>query len=461
MFEKVLVANRGEIAMRIIRACRELNIKTVAVYSKADASSMHVQVADEAICIGDGPSSDSYLRIDRIISAAEIADVDAIHPGYGFLSENAHFADVCESCNIRFIGPRSAAMNVLHDKASSRNLARRAGVPTPPGSEGLVETEQDAINVARKIGYPVMIKAVAGGGGRGMRVAHNDVAMVKAYHTARTEAEKAFGNSGVYIEKFIENPHHIEYQILGDTKGNLIHLGERDCSIQRRNQKLIEETPSPYFERREFRGLRSRMGKAALKIAELAGYTSAGTVEFIADDHGNFYFLEVNKRIQVEHPITEEVTGVDLVKQQILIALGEKLTIAQGDVHMRGHAIECRINAENPFSDFRPSPGRIEMYYAPGGPGVRVDSHAYAGYTIPPYYDSMIGKLITHGRDRAEAMSRMSRALGEYMVTGIKSTIPFEQAILQDPDFRRGNYDTGFIERLLSSAKVELIQENA
>jgi len=461
MFEKVLVANRGEIAMRIIRACRDLNVKTVAVYSKADASSMHVQVADEAICIGDGPSSDSYLRIDRIISAAEIADVDAIHPGYGFLSENAHFADVCESCNIRFIGPRSAAMNALHDKASSRNLARRANVPTPPGSEGLVETEQDAIHVARKIGYPVMIKAVAGGGGRGMRAAHNDVAMVKAYHTARTEAEKAFGNSGVYIEKFIENPHHIEFQILGDTKGNLIHLGERDCSIQRRNQKLIEETPSPYLERREFRGLRVKMGKAALKIAELAGYTSAGTVEFIADDQGNFYFLEVNKRIQVEHPITEEVTGVDLVKQQILIAAGEKLGISQGDVQLKGHAIECRINAENPFDDFRPSPGRIEMYYAPGGPGVRVDSHVYAGYTIPPYYDSMIGKLITYGKDRAEAMGKMSRALGEYMVTGIKSTIPFEQAILQDPDFRRGHYDTGFIERLMNSAKVELIQDNA
>ncbi|MBN8249346.1 MAG: acetyl-CoA carboxylase biotin carboxylase subunit [Verrucomicrobia bacterium] len=461
MFEKVLVANRGEIAMRIIRACRDLNVKTVAVYSKADASSMHVQVADEAICIGDGPSSDSYLRIDRIISAAEIADVDAIHPGYGFLSENAHFADVCESCNIRFIGPRSAAMNALHDKASSRNLARRANVPTPPGSEGLVETEQDAIHVARKIGYPVMIKAVAGGGGRGMRVAHNDVAMVKAYHTARTEAEKAFGNSGVYIEKFIENPHHIEFQILGDTKGNLIHLGERDCSIQRRNQKLIEETPSPYFERREFRGLRAKMGKAALKIAELAGYTNAGTVEFIADEQGNFYFLEVNKRIQVEHPITEEVTGVDLVKQQILIASGEKLSISQGDVQLKGHAIECRINAENPFDDFRPSPGRIEMYYAPGGPGVRLDSHAYAGYTIPPYYDSMIGKLVTYGKDRADAMGKMSRALGEYMVTGIKTTIPFEQAILQDPDFRRGYYNTGFIERLMSSAKVELIQDNA
>ena len=461
MFEKVLVANRGEIAMRIIRACRDLNIKTVAVYSKADASSMHVQVADEAICIGDGPSADSYLRIDRIISAAEIADVDAIHPGYGFLSENSHFADVCESCNIRFIGPRSAAMNALHDKASSRNLARRAGVPTPPGSEGLVETEQDAVNVARKIGYPVMIKAVAGGGGRGMRVAHNDVAMVKAYHTARTEAEKAFGNSGVYIEKFIENPHHIEFQILGDNKGNIIHLGERDCSIQRRNQKLIEETPSPYFDRKEFRSLRGKMGKAALRIAELAGYTNAGTVEFIADDHGNFYFLEVNKRIQVEHPITEEVTGVDLVKQQILIASGEKLSISQGDVQLRGHAIECRINAENPFDDFRPSPGRIEMYYAPGGPGVRVDSHAYAGYTIPPYYDSMIAKLITFGKDRGDAMNKMGRALGEYMITGIKSTIQFEQAILQDPDFRRGNYNTGFIERLMSSAKVELIQEQA
>ena len=461
MFEKVLVANRGEIAMRIIRACRELNIKTVAVYSKADANSMHVQVADEAICIGDGPSNESYLRIDRIISAAEIADVDAIHPGYGFLSENAHFADVCESCNIRFIGPRSAAMNALHDKASSRTLARRAGVPTPPGSDGLVETEQEAMTIARKITYPVMIKAVAGGGGRGMRVAHNDVALVKGYHTARTEAEKAFGNSGVYIEKFIENPHHIEFQILGDNKGNIIHLGERDCSIQRRNQKLIEETPSPLLDKKEFKGLRAKMGKAALRIAETAGYTNAGTVEFVADDSGNFYFLEVNKRVQVEHPITEEVTGIDIVKQQISIALGEKLTISQGDVQFRGHAMECRINAEDPFDDFRPSPGRIEMYYAPGGGGVRVDSHAYAGYTIPPYYDSMIGKLITYGKDRAEAMNRMSRALGEYMITGVKTTIPFEQAILQDPDFRRGTYTTSFVERFLGGAKFEMIQEKA
>ncbi len=461
MFEKILVANRGEIAMRVIRACRELNIKTVAVYSKADANSMHVQIADEAICIGEGASADSYLRIDRIISAAEIADVDAIHPGYGFLSENAHFADVCESCNIRFIGPRSAAMNALHDKASSRNLAKKASVPTPPGSDGLVETEGDALAVAKRIGYPVMIKAVAGGGGRGMRAAHNDVSLVKGYHTARTEAEKAFGNSGVYIEKFIENPHHIEFQILGDTRGNIIHLGERDCSIQRRNQKLIEETPSPMFERKEYKDLRKKMGKAALRIAEEAGYTNAGTVEFIVDDSGAFYFLEVNKRIQVEHPITEEVTGIDLVKQQILIAAGEKLSISQGDVVFKGHAIEARINAENPLDDFRPSPGRIEMYYAPGGRGVRVDSHAYAGYTIPPYYDSMIGKLITYGKDRADAMDKMSRALGEYMITGVKTTIPFSQAILQDPDFRRGTYTTTFVERLLSGARRELIQENA
>lgn len=461
MFEKILVANRGEIAMRIIRACRELNIKTVAVYSKADANSMHVQVADEAICIGDGPSSDSYLRIDRLISAAEIADVDAIHPGYGFLSENAHFADVCESCNIRFIGPRSAAMNALHDKALSRNLAKKADVPTPPGSEGLVENEQEALAIAKRIGYPVMIKAVAGGGGRGMRVAHNDVSLVKGYHTARTEAEKAFGNSGVYIEKFIENPHHIEFQILGDTRGNIIHLGERDCSIQRRNQKLIEETPSPLLARKDLKDLRKKMGKAALRIAELANYTNAGTVEFIVDDHGNFYFLEVNKRIQVEHPITEEVTGVDLVQQQILIAAGEKLSISQGDVQTRGHSVEVRINAEDPFQDFRPSPGRIEMYYAPGGAGVRLDSHAYAGYIIPPYYDSMIGKLITWGKDRTEALNRMSRALSEYMITGVKTTIPFDQAILQDPDFRRGNYSTNFVERLLSGARRELIQEKA
>ena len=460
MFEKILVDNRGEIAVRIIRACKELNIRTVAVYSEADANSMHVQLADEAICIGKSPSSESYLRIDRIISAAEIADVDAIHPGYGFLSENAHFADVCENCNIRFIGPSSRAMSALEDKAVSRALAKKAGVPTPPGSEGTVEKEQEALVTARRIGYPVIIKAVAGGGGRGMRVAHNDISLVKGYHTARTEAEKCFGNSGVYIEKFIENPHHIEFQILGDNRGNIIHLNERDCSVQRRNQKVVEESPSPLLEHK-FKGLRKTMGKAALKIAEAAHYTNAGTVEFIVDDKGNFYFLEVNKRIQVEHPVTEEVTGIDLVKQQIMIAMGEPLRIAQSDVHIKGHAIECRINAEDPFDDFRPSPGRIEMYYAPGGRGVRVDSHAYAGYMIPPHYDSMIGKLITFGKDRREAMDKMSRALGEYMITGVKTTIPFEMAILQDPNFRRGVYSTNFIEQLLGGARRELIEEKA
>jgi acetyl-CoA carboxylase biotin carboxylase subunit len=460
MFEKILVANRGEIAVRIIRACKELNIKTVAVYSEADANSMHVQMADEAICIGKSPSSESYLRIDRIISAAEIADVDAIHAGYGFLSENAHFADVCESCNIRFIGPSSRAMNALEDKAVSRALAKKAGVPIPPGSEGVVENEQQAKEIAKRIGYPVMIKAIAGGGGRGMRVAHNDISLVKGYHTARTEAEKAFGNSGVYIERFIENPHHIEFQILGDAKGNIIHLGERDCSVQRRNQKVVEETPSPLIEN-QFKNLRKEMGKAAVRIAETANYTNAGTVEFIVDDKGRFYFLEVNKRIQVEHPITEEVTGIDLVRQQILIAMGEPLRLSQSDIVMKGHAIECRINAEDPFDDFRPSPGRIEMYYSPGGRGVRVDSHAYAGYTIPPHYDSMIGKLITYGKDRREAMDRMSRALAEYMITGIKTTIPFEQAILQDPNFRRGVYSTAFIEQLLGGARRELIEERA
>jgi len=460
MFEKVLIANRGEIAVRIIRACKELNIRTVAVYSKVDMDSMHVQMADEAVCIGPGPSSDSYLRIDRIICAAEIADVDAIHPGYGFLSENPHFADICENCNIRFIGPSSRAMNALEDKAASRALARKAGVQTSPGSDGAVENEQDALAVAKRVGYPVMIKAIAGGGGRGMRAAHNDGALVKGYHTARSEAEKAFGKSGVYIEKYIENCHHIEFQIFGDNKGNYIHLGERDCSIQRRNQKLVEETPSPLLETK-FKDLRKKMGKAAIRIAEVAHYTNAGTVEFLVDEDGRYYFLEVNKRIQVEHPITEEVTGLDLVKMQIAIAMGEPLRIKQGDVHFRGHAIECRINAEDPFDDFRPCPGRVAMYYAPGGRGARVDSHVYAGYSIPPNYDSMIGKLIAHGKDRREAMDIMSRALTEYMITGITTTIPFEQAILQDPNFRRGTYSTSFLEQLLGGARRELLEESA
>jgi acetyl-CoA carboxylase biotin carboxylase subunit len=339
-------------------------------------------------------------------------------------------------------------MNALVDKAASRVLAKKAGVAVPPGSEGVVETEADALATAKKIGYPVLVKAVAGGGGRGMRIAHNDISLIKGYHTARSEAEKAFGNSGVYIEKYFENPHHIEFQILGDARGNVIHLGERDCSIQRRHQKLIEETPSPLIENK-FKGLRKAMGKAAIRIAEAAQYSNAGTVEFIVDDHGNFYFLEVNKRIQVEHPVTEEVTGIDLIRQQILIAMGEPLKISQGDVQFRGHAIECRINAEDPFDDFRPSPGRIEMYYPPGGHGVRVDSHVYSGYTIPPHYDSMIGKIVAFGKDRREALDRMSRALSEFMITGIKTTAPFEHTILQDPDFRRGAYSTGFIEQLM------------
>jgi acetyl-CoA carboxylase biotin carboxylase subunit len=459
MFEKILVANRGEIAVRIIRACKELNVRTVAVYSEVDSNSMHVQLADEAICIGKAPASESYLRIDRIISAAEITDVDAIHPGYGFLSENAHFAEVCESCNIRFIGPSPRAMSSLEDKAVSRALAKKAGVDIPPGSDGIVENEKDAREIAKRIGYPVMIKAVAGGGGRGMRVAHNDPSLVKAYHTARTEAEKAFGNSGVYIEKFIENPHHIEIQILGDNKGRIIHLGERDCSIQRRNQKLIEEAPSPLLDK--FRKLRDKIGRAAVKIAEAAHYTNAGTVEFIVDNNGNYYFLEVNKRIQVEHPVTEEVTGIDLVRYQILLAMGEPLQHSQGDIVIKGHAIECRINAEDPFDDFRPSPGRIEMYYQPGGRGVRVDTHAYAGYTIPPTYDSMISKLITTGKDRRETIDRMNRALSEYMITGVKTTVSFQQAIMQEPNFRRGVYSTSFVEQLLGGARRELIEEKA
>ena len=458
MFEKILVANRGEIAVRIIRACRELDIRTVAVYSEADANSMHVQMADEAICIGPSPSNESYLKRDRIIGAAEIADVDAIHPGYGFLSEDARFAEVCESCNIAFIGPGAQVMNPFGDKQTSRELATRANVAVPPGSDGMVEDEDTARRVAKEIGYPVMIKAVAGGGGRGMRVAHNDVSLLKGFHTARTEAEKAFGNGGVYIEKFIENPRHIEYQILGDTKGNIIHLGERDCSIQRRNQKLIEETPSPLMA--EMPDLRQEMGEAALRIAHESGYVNAGTVEFVADDKGNYYFLEVNKRIQVEHPITEEVTGVDLVKAQIAVAMGEPLRISQEEVTFTGHAIECRINAENPYADFAPSPGRVEMYYAPGGKGVRLDSHVYAGYTVPPHYDSMVAKLITVGKDRREAIARMSRALSEYMITGIKTTIPFELAIMRDPNFRRGVYATNFIENMLANRR-ELIERDA
>jgi acetyl-CoA carboxylase, biotin carboxylase subunit len=452
MIQKILIANRGEIALRIIRACRELGIRTLAVYSEADVQSLHVQLADEAICIGGPKSADSYMRADRIISAAEIADVDAIHPGYGFLSENAKFAEQCESCNIKFIGPKSKSIKIMGDKSVAKDTVRKANVPIVPGSDGPVGSEAEAVKVARKIGYPIIIKAVAGGGGRGMRIAHNDVSFAKEYHVARSEAEKTFDNASVYIEKYIQNPRHIEFQILGDSHGKVVHLGERDCSVQRRHQKLIEESPSPYFTS----DLRKRMGKAAVRAAEAAEYENAGTIEFIVDSRGEFYFIEMNTRIQVEHPVTEEVTGIDLIKEQIHIAAGEKLGFDQKDIVFRGHAIECRINAEDPARNFTPSPGTIGLYYTPGGHGVRVDSHVYSGYTIPPYYDSMIGKLITHGDNRKMALERMYRALSEYLIRGIKTTIPLHKAILSDPAFIAGKATTAYLEEFLSRTPPDL-----
>ena len=452
MFEKVLIANRGEIALRVIRACKELGVRTLAVYSEADVDSLHVQLADESICIGAAPSSESYLKIDRIMSAAEIGDVDAIHPGYGFLAENPHFAEVCESCNIKFIGPSSAAMQAMGDKNAARFFARKAGVPITPGSDGIVETENDAIKIAKKVGYPIMIKAVAGGGGRGMRTAHNEPSLKSAFHSARHEAEKAFGNEQIYLEKLVLNPHHVEFQIVADSHGHVVHLGERDCSIQRRNQKVIEECPSPLMTP----GLRKKMGNAAVKLAKSVGYENAGTIEFLVDQERHFYFIEMNTRIQVEHTITEEVYGCDLVKEQIRIAAGQPLSPHVAHATARLHAIECRINAEDPEKDFQPSPGRIAFYYAPGGRGVRIDSHVYTGYSVPSYYDSMIAKIITVGATRINAIDRMRRALGEYYITGIKTTVPFHAAIMRSAEFRDGNYDTGFIERVMSSGKLEL-----
>jgi acetyl-CoA carboxylase, biotin carboxylase subunit len=452
MFEKILIANRGEIALRVIRACKELGIRTLAVYSEADVDSLHVQLADESICIGAAPSSESYLKIDRIMSAAELGDVDAIHPGYGFLAENPHFAEVCESCNIKFIGPSSRAMQAMGDKNAARLFARKAGVPVTPGSDGIVETESDAIKIAKKIGYPVMIKASAGGGGRGLRTAHNEPSLKSAFHSARYEAEKAFGNDQVYIEKLIINPRHIEFQIVADSHGHIVHLGERDCSIQRRNQKVIEECPSPLMTP----GLRKKMGSAAVKLAKSVGYENVGTVEFLVDKDRYFYFIEMNTRIQVEHTITEEVYGCDLVKEQIRIAAGEPLSPHIAHATPRLHAIQCRINAEDPERDFQPSPGRIAFYYAPGGRGVRIDSHVYTGYTVPSHYDSLIAKLITVGATRINAIERMRRALGEYYITGIKTTVPFHAAIMRNGEFRDGRYDTSFIERVMSSGKLEL-----
>ena len=442
MFNKILIANRGEIALRIIRACRELGIRTVAVFSQADMDSLHVRFADEDICIGPPPSNESYLNIARIISAAEITDSDAIHPGYGFLAENSHFAEVCRQCKIKFIGPSPEAIRKMGDKAEAKRTMKEAGVPVVVGSDGVVKTAEEAQVIAREIGYPVIIKAAAGGGGRGMRIAHTDASLTNGFMTARSEAESAFGNPDVYVEKYEENPRHIEIQILGDEHGNVIHLGERDCSIQRRHQKLLEESPSPAISEK----LRKEIGDAATAAARAIGYAGAGTVEFLLSTSGKFYFMEMNTRIQVEHPVTEFVTGIDIVRETILIAAGNKLSYKQEDVRFNGHAIEVRINAEDPERNFMPSPGTITTYHAPGGPGIRVDSHVYEEYVIPPYYDSMIAKLIAWDTDRPTCIRRLDRALDEFIIEGVKTTIPLHKRILQNPDFLKGKYDTKFLE---------------
>ena len=441
-FSRILIANRGEIALRVLRACKELDIETVAVYSEADRDAIYLELADETICIGPGPSLQSYLDVPKIISAAEITDADAVHPGYGFLAENPHFAEVCESCHIEFIGPSVSSIRLLGDKSRARELAMKSGVPCVPGSDGVLKNEQEAVKVARGIGYPVVIKAVAGGGGRGMRVAHNDINLINGYVAARVEAEAAFNNPDVYVEKYLEKPRHVEIQILADTHGEVVHLGERDCSLQRRHQKLIEESPSPGLPSET----RDAMGRAAKSLVKAAGYTNAGTVEFLVDRDGGFFFLEVNTRIQVEHPVTEMVTGIDLVKEQIRIASGEALGYGQDAIHMKGAAIECRINAEDPANNFKPSPGTLTRYQAPGGFGVRVDSHVYGGYTVPPFYDSLIAKLIVHQDSREAAIASMRRALEEYRIEGIATTIPLAKEILRHFHFQRGKVNTGFIE---------------
>jgi acetyl-CoA carboxylase, biotin carboxylase subunit len=446
MFQKILVANRGEIALRVICACKELGIATVAVYSEADRNSLHVRFADEAVCIGPPRSSESYLNIPQVISAAEITNVDAIHPGYGFLSENANFAKVCEASEITFIGPTPEIIEMMGDKDRARREIRAAGLATVPGSDGIVEGEEQLAAAAAKIGYPLILKASAGGGGRGMRIVRRYEELLSSYQAARSEAQQAFGNPDMYAEKFIERPRHIEYQVLGDQHGQIIHLGERECSIQRRHQKLVEESPSPAMDAKQRKDLGAKVVKALGKI----GYTNAGTVEFLRDEDGAIYFIEMNTRIQVEHPVTELVTGVDLIKAQIRIAAGERLQEATGEVHFSGHAIECRINAEDPET-FVPSAGRITTFQAPGGTGVRVDSAAYADAVIPPYYDSMIAKLIVKGRDRAEAIGRMKRALEMFVIEGIRTSIPLHRKILADAQFAAGNFDTHFIERLLGT----------
>ena len=443
MFSRILVANRGEIALRIVRACKELGVETVAVYSEVDENALHLRYADEKICIGPGPSLKSYLDPQRIIAAAEIANVDAIHPGYGFLSENARFAEICRACRLTFIGPSPETIDAVGNKARARELAKSAGVPTVPGSEGLVPNSDEARRVAAEIGYPVMVKAAAGGGGRGMRVAHNEGALIAGFAQAQAEAGKAFNDSSCYVEKFVERPRHVEIQILADTFGNFVYLGERDCSVQRRHQKLIEESPSPALTPE----LRKRMGECAIKFAKAGNYVNAGTVEFLLAPNGEFYFMEMNSRIQVEHPVTELVYGVDLVKEQIKIAAGGKLPFRQEDLVPRGHAIEVRVNAEDPEQNFRPCPGLVSSYVPPGGPGVRVDSHLFSGYVIPPHYDSLIAKVLAWRPTREEALSTLLRALREMQVEGIRTTIPLFENVLQHGEFRAGRVDTGYLDK--------------
>nr|WP_302328484.1 acetyl-CoA carboxylase biotin carboxylase subunit [Salirhabdus salicampi] len=444
VIKKLLIANRGEIAVRIIRACKELGISTVAVFSEADRESLHVQLADEAYCIGPTSSKDSYLNKTNIMSVATLTECDAIHPGYGFLSENPAFAEMCEECNIIFVGPSAFSIEKMGTKDVARETMRAAGVPIVPGSKGIIESEEEGLKIAEEIGYPVIIKATAGGGGKGIRIARDREDLVKGIRVTQNEAETAFGNPGVYLEKFIEDFRHVEIQVLADQHGNTIHLGERDCTIQRRLQKLIEETPSPAITPE----IREEMGQAAVKAAEAVQYRGAGTVEFIFDQsEQKFYFMEMNTRIQVEHPVTEMVTGIDLIKEQILVASGEKLQHKQEDIEFNGWSIECRINAEDPFKNFMPSPGRVNMYYPPGGLGVRIDSAAYTGWMIPPYYDSMIAKLITHGKTREEAIQRMKRALDEFVVEGVKTTIPFHQRMMEHPVFKNGDFNTKFLEK--------------
>ncbi len=445
MFKKVLIANRGEIALRVIRACRELDVATVAVFSEADRDSLHVRLADESVCIGPPPPAQSYNYIARLISAAEVTGADAIHPGYGFLSENAHFVEVCESCGFTFIGPSPEMIRRMGDKAEAKRTMKAAGLPLVPGSEGELASVDEAIDVAKQIGYPVIIKASAGGGGRGMRIAYDERQLRTSIGIAQAEAGAAFGNSAVYLEKYIVKPRHIEFQLFGDGKGTVVHLGERECSVQRNHQKLIEEAPSSVLTPKQ----RVSMGELAARGAASIGYRNAGTMEFLFDEDGSFYFMEMNTRIQVEHPVTEEVTGIDLVKEQLLVAAGEPMSFRQKDVTWRGHAIECRLNAEDFEHGFRPNPGQITYWYRPGGPGLRVDSHVYGGYSVPPYYDSMIGKMIAFGKDRPEAIRRMQIALEETIVEGIKTTIPFHRLALKHPRFQAGELDTRFVEQLL------------